>query len=81
MKINEKVSVYLKDIMKDNKVKDDVKTVEEVFKGKTDEELTEILNTLQTQLQHHQTMAVKAQGAMEVIAQMIKIEDGEGKEK
>ena len=60
--------------MKDNKVKDDVKTVEEVFKGKTDEELTEILNTLQTQLQHHQTMAVKAQGAMEVIAQMIKIE-------
>jgi len=67
--------------MKDNKVKDDVKTVEEVFKGKTDEELTEILNTLQTQLQHHQTMAVKAQGAMEVIAQMIKTEDGEGKEK
>jgi hypothetical protein len=68
--------------MKDSKVKDDVKTVEEVFKGKTDEELTEILNTLQTQLQHHQTMAVKAQGAMEVIAQMIKTEeDGEGKEK
>ena len=61
--------------MKDSKVKDDVKTVEEVFKGKTDEELTEILNTLQTQLQHHQTMAVKAQGAMEVIAQMIKAED------
>ena len=65
--------------MKDNKVKDDVKTVEEVFKGKTDEELTEILNTLQTQLQHHQTMAVKAQGAMEVIAQMIKGEDKEEK--
>ena len=65
--------------MKDNKVKDNVKTVEEVFKGKTDEELTEILSTLQTQLQHHQTMAVKAQGAMEVIAQLIKKEDEEGK--
>ena len=67
--------------MKDSKVKDDVKTVEEVFKGKTDEELAEILNTLQTQLQHHQTMAVKAQGAMEVIAQMIKTEDKERKAK
>ena len=69
--------------MKDNKVKkEDVKTVEEAFKGKTDEELAEILNTLQTQLQHHQTMAVKAQGAVEVIAQMIKQseEGGEGKE-
>ena len=69
--------------MKDNKVKkDDVKTVEEAFKGKTDEELTEILNTLQTQLQHHQTMTIKAQGAVEVISQMIKKSDdeSEGKE-
>ena len=62
--------------MKDSKVKkEDTKTVEEAFKGKTDEELTEILNTLNTQLQHHQTMAVKAQGAVEVIHQMIKTED------
>ena len=73
--------------MKDNSVgkKEQTKTVgetvEEVFKGKTDEELAEILNTLQTQLQHHQTMAVKAQGAMEVIAQMIKTEDKERKAK
>ena len=69
--------------MKDNKVKkDDVKTVEEAFKGKTDEELTEILNTLQTQLQHHQTMTIKAHGAVEVISQMIKKSDdeSEGKE-
>ena len=67
--------------MKDSKVKKDTKTVEEAFKGKTDEELTEILNTLNTQLQHHQTMAVKAQGAVEVIAQMIKqSEEVEGKE-
>jgi len=59
--------------MKDSKVKkEDTKTVEEAFKGKTDEELAEILNTLNTQLQHHQTMAVKAQGAVEVISQMIK---------
>ena len=63
--------------MKDSKVKsnevkvDEVKSVEEAFKGKTDEELNEILSTLQTQLQHHQTMAVKAQGAVEVISQMI----------
>ena len=69
--------------MKDSKVKsnevkvDEVKSVEEAFKGKTDEELAEILSTLQTQLQHHQTMAVKAQGAVEVIAQMIKQPEGE----
>ena len=47
-------------------------------KGKTVEELKEIAQTLQSQLQdhqkqasHHQTMAVKAQGALEVILQMI----------
>ena len=65
--------------MKDSKVKkEDTKTVEEAFKGKTDEELTEILNTLNTQLQHHQTMAVKAQGAIEVVLQMI--DNGEEKD-
>ena len=66
--------------MKDSKTKEVTKTVEEAFKGKTDKELAEILNTLNTQLQHHQTMAVKAQGAVEVIAQMIKKEEAEGKE-
>ena len=55
--------------------------VEEVVanpQGKTVEELKEIAQTLQAQLQehqkqanHHQTMAVKAQGAMEVILQLI----------
>ena len=47
-------------------------------KGKTVEELKEIAKTLQTQLNehqrlatHHQTMAVKAQGALEVMLQMI----------
>ena len=57
------------------------KTKEETLaspKGKTVEELKEIAQTLQSQLQdhqkqasHHQTMAVKAQGALEVILQMI----------
>ena len=47
-------------------------------KGKTVEELKEIAQTLQTQLQHHQTMAVKAQGALEVILQMIPQEENDG---
>ena len=40
------------------------------FKGKTDEELKGIAETLQTQLQQFQTMAIKAQGALEVMLQM-----------
>ena len=47
-------------------------------KGKTVEELKEIVQVLQTQLQdhqtkanHHQTMATKAQGALEVMLQLI----------
>ena len=47
-------------------------------KGKTVEELKEIAQTLQAQLaehqkqaNHHQTMAVKAQGALEVMLQLI----------
>ena len=46
--------------------------------GKTVEELKEVAVTLQTQTaenqrlaNHHQTMATKAQGALEVILQMI----------
>ena len=46
--------------------------------GKTVEELKEIAQTLQTQQQehqrqanHHQTMATKAQGALEVMLQLI----------
>ena len=45
------------------------------FKGKTDEELKEIAQTLQTQLQQYQTMAVKAQGALEVVLQMLTEEE------
>ena len=55
-------------------------TKEEVVEaqGKTVEELKEIAQTLQAQLaehqkqaNHHQTMAVKAQGALEVMLQLI----------
>ena len=57
------------------------KTTETVLadpKGKTVEELKEVVVTLQAQLQehqkqanHHQTMATKAQGAIEVVLQLI----------
>ena len=63
------------------------KTKEETLanpKGKTVEELKEIAQTLQAQLQdhqkkatHHQTMAVKAQGALEVMLQLIPKEEVE----
>ena len=53
-------------------------------KGKTVEELKEIAKTLQAQLNehqrlatHHQTMATKAQGALEVTLQMIPKEEVE----
>ena len=46
--------------------------------GKTVEEMKQVVETLHTQLQehqkqanHHQTMATKAQGALEVTLQMI----------
>ena len=63
------------------------KTKEETIanpKGKTVEEMKEIAQTLQAQLQehqkqatHHQTMAVKAQGALEVVLQLIPKEEVE----
>ena len=53
-------------------------TKEVETQGKSVEELKEVVQTLQTQLQehqkqanHHQTMATKAQGALEVILQLI----------
>ena len=49
------------------------------FKGKTDEELKDIAQTLQTQANQYQTMAIKAQGALEVVLQMLPEEEkGEG---
>ena len=45
------------------------------FAGKTDEELRDLAQTLQTQLVEYQTMAVKAQGALEVILQLLPEEE------
>ena len=59
-------------------------TKEVVTQGKSVEELKEIAQTLQTQLNehqrqanHHQTMATKAQGALEVMLQIIPKEEVE----
>ena len=59
-------------------------TKEVVTEGKSVEELKEIAQTLQTQLNehqkqanHHQTMATKAQGALEVLLQIIPKEEVE----
>ena len=59
-------------------------TKEVVTQGKSVEELKEIAQTLQAQLQehqrqanHHSTMATKAQGALEVILQLIPKEEVE----
>ena len=45
------------------------------FVGKTEDELREIAQTLQTQKEHHHTMAIKAQGALEVILQLLPQEE------
>ena len=57
-------------------------TKEVVTEGKSVEELKEIAQTLQTQLNehqrqanHHQTMATKAKGALEVLLQLIPKEE------
>ena len=59
-------------------------TKEVVTQGKSVEELKEIAQTLQTQLNehqrqanHHQIMATKAQGALEVLLQLIPKEEVE----
>ena len=57
-----------------------VEVIEDIASGKTTDELREIATTLQTQLQHHQTMAVKAQGALEVILQMLPQDEINGEE-
>ena len=66
---------------KDNAVVEETKVIDEIPSGKSVEELKEIATTLQTQLQHHQMMAVKAQGALEVIVQMLPKEELENKNK
>jgi len=58
-------------VSKKNNINEETKVIEEIPNGKSVEELKEIATTLQTQLQQYQTMAVKAQGALEVIVQML----------
>jgi predicted nucleic acid-binding Zn-ribbon protein len=41
------------------------------FKGKTNEELTEIAETLKAQIHQYHTLAIKAEGAYEVVLQML----------
>ena len=46
------------------------------FKGKTNDELREVRDTLATQLTQYQTMTIKAAGALEVLNQLLPEEDG-----
>ena len=67
-----------KSVIKDKEVKLSDNHVAEPdvdFKGKTDEELKEVRDTLVTQLNQYQTMAVKAAGAIEVLNQLLPEED------
>ena len=56
-------------------VKGSENNVAKEFIGKTDDELRELIQTLQTQFQQYQTMAIKAQGALEVILQLLSEEE------
>ena len=47
------------------------------FKGKTNDELKEVRDTLVTQLTQYQTMTIKAAGALEVLNQLLPEDDGE----
>ena len=59
----------------DTKVSDNHEMEKIDFKGTTEEELKEIVEVLKNQALQHQTMAVKAQGALEVVLQMLPKED------
>ena len=56
-------------------VKGSENNVAKEFVGKTDDELRELIQTLQAQFQQYQTMAIKAQGAIEVIHQLLPEEE------
>ena len=47
------------------------------FKGKTNDELREVRDTLATQLTQYQTMTIKAAGALEVLNQLLPEDDGQ----
>jgi len=45
------------------------------FKGKTNDELKEVRDTLATQVTQYQTMLIKASGALEVLNQLLPEDD------
>jgi len=52
--------------------KEVVKEVKEDVEKKTDEErMTEAIEALKAQVNHHNTMLIKAQGALEVLTQLL----------
>tara|TARA_Y100000034_G_C6576270_1_gene249905 strand:+ start:80 stop:292 length:213 start_codon:yes stop_codon:yes gene_type:complete len=55
----------------DTKVSNNDVAQSDVFEGKSVAELKDIAKTLNTQMAQYQTMAVKAQGALEVVLQML----------
>ena len=59
----------------DTRISENHKAEKLDFKGKTDEELKEIAKTLESQVAQYHTMFVKAQGALEVLLQMLPEED------
>ena len=69
-----------KTVIKDKEVKLSDNHVAEPdvnFKGKTNDELKEVRDTLVTQLNQYQTMTIKAAGALEVLNQLLPEDDGE----
>ena len=69
-----------KTVVKDKEVKLSDNHVEKLdvdFKGKTNDELREVRDTLATQLTQYQTMTIKAAGALEVLNQLLPEDDGE----
>jgi len=69
-----------KSVIKEKEVKLSDNHVEKLdvdFKGKTNEELKEVRDTLVTQLTQYQTMTVKAAGAIEVLNQLLPKDDGQ----
>ena len=69
-----------KTVIKDKEVKLSDNHVAELdvdFKGKTNDELKEVRDTLVAQLTQYQTMTIKASGAIEVLNQLLPEDDGQ----
>ena len=61
-------------------MKKDIKTADvkdaEVVEPKTDDtKMTDAIEALKAQIQHHNTMLIKAQGALEVLLQLTETEE------